>query len=307
MSSMQSKNRAMNSRVSALLKRSSAASAQCQKTRQWLPVAALCLGFSGATLAQQNTEGPELRLFTSTIVEDVRRTSEAASSMENGMIEVIETMDRQMAAFKASQCEGAGTEDTGCATMRQQLMSSYGEMLDQMSSALPEMDEAISRSRDGLKEALATQLGRNMNSTQLQELLLEEGKANVPIRARATGGRSRLSQRFEQYANLAAQSVGGAPRGRGALVVTAADMYLDMAEASELIKFTQDQIESTRLFIKLDQVMPGMTEQMELTVDGAKSILFGEPSDAQPASLELPPGADVTPGGEEVYVSPLEL
>lgn len=307
MSLSQRKERAMIFRAAVQLRLSPGTSLRSQRTVKWLPMAALCLGLAGGVSAQQSAEGPELRLFTSTIVEDVRRTSEAASSMENGMIEVIETMDRQMAAFKASNCEGAGTEDTGCATMRQQLMGSYGEMLDQMSSALPEMDNAISRSRDGLKEALASQLGRNMNSTQLQELLLEEGRANAPIRARAAGGRSRLSQRFEQYANLAAQSVGGVPRGRGALVVTAADMYLDMAEASELIKYTQDQIESTRLFIKLDEVMPGMTEQMELTVDGAKAILFGEQSDAQPSALELPPGAEVTPDGEDVYVSPLEL
>lgn len=271
-----------------------------------LPVVALILSVSLSVNAQQSGEGPELRLFSSDIVESIRSTSEAASSMENGMIEVIETMDRQMALFKASNCEDAGQSDTGCAEMRSQLMGSYGQMLDTMSEALPTMQTAIDRSRDGLKRSLSTQIGRKISATDLQDLLLEDNAPRATTRQRRNG-RSGISKRFEQYFGLVAQNVGGVSSGRGALAVTAADMYLDMEDASELIQITQDQIDRTRLFVQLEEVMPGMTDQMELTVNGAKSLLFGEPDESSSLDLETPPNFDPVPGSDSAYTSPLEL
>jgi len=260
---------------------------------------------SATATAQQSGEGPELRLFSSDIVESIRSTSEAASTMESGMIEVIETMDRQMALFKASNCEDAGQSDSGCAEMRRQLMGSYGQMLNKMSEALPQMQQAIDRSRDGLKKSLGTQIGRKISATDLQELLLEDNAPRASSRQRRAGG-SGLSKRFEQYFNLVAQNVGGVSSGRGALAVTAADMYLDMEEASEMIQITQDQIERTRLFVELEQVMPGMTEQMELTVAGAKTLLFGESDEASNLDLEPPPNFDPAADSETAFTSPLE-
>jgi hypothetical protein len=166
------------------------------------------------------------------------------------------------------------------------------------------MAQAVNRSRDSLRNRLASQLGRGASPSDLQSLLLDAGA--VPERARrggvGTSGGTRLSERFRQYHRLVAGAAAGARGGRGALAVTAADIYLDMQEAGELIALTRDEIARARLYADIDQALPGLTPQMEYTVEGVKRILFGE-ADTQIAVAE-PPGGSAAPGA---YTSPLEL
>lgn len=270
-------------------------------------VVALATALPVSAIAQSAT-GPELKLFSSTIVEDIRRTSEAAESMESGVLESIEYMDQQLALYKASNCESAG-EDSGCAEMRRQLSQSYGTMIDAMDAALPEMQSAIERSRDGLKQSLVSQIGRGLSPTNLQSMMLDENKPHRSAKASArsrTGG-AKLSSRFQQYYTLVAGSVGSSRRGRGALAVTAADIYIDMEEASELIQLTTDEIARTKIHIDLEQAFPVMTEQMEVTVAGVKKILFGEADEAMLATIEPPPAEQASEAGTGAnYASPLE-
>lgn len=284
---------------------------QSIKTTPCVLVSIVLLSTAGfpAISQAQNATGPELRLFSSTIVEDIRRTGEAAQNMESGVLESIEYMDQQISLYRASNCETAG-EDAGCAEMRRQLGQSYGTMLDAMEGALPEMQSAIERSRDGLESSLATQIGRGLSPTGLQELMLDEGGPATPARrARSAGtGGAKLSQRFQQYYTLVAGSVGGTRNGKGALAVTAADIYLDMQEAAELIQLTSDEIARSQIFIDLDQAMPGLTDEMEMTVEGVKRVLFGEETGSGDPSVQPPPvetaGADNTGAN---YSSPLEF
>lgn len=256
----------------------------------------------------QGATGPELKLFSSTIVEDIKRTSEAAESMESGVLESIEYMDQQLALYKASNCESAG-EDSGCAEMRRQLSQSYGTMIDAMDAALPEMQSAIERSRDGLQKSLVSQIGRGLSPTNLQSMMLDENKPVQRTRSSSSSrpGGAKLSKRFQQYYTLVAGSVGSSRRGRGALAVTASDIYMDMQEAAELIQLTTDEIARTKIHIDLEQAFPVMTEQMEVTVEGVKKILFGESDDAMLASIEPPPAELASETGTGAnYASPLE-
>lgn len=279
-------------------------------TRCSLAGVAILIVMGGTSAAgAQGVTGPELRLFSSTIVEDIRRTGEAAETMESGVLEGIEHMDQQLALYKASNCESA-SDDSGCSEMRRQLGQSYGTMLDAMEEALPEMQSAITRSRDGLQGSLVAQIGRGLSPTGLQHLMLdEEGPEQSSAAARPErAGSSRLSQRFQQYYTLVAGAQGGIRGGRGALAVTAADIYLDMQEAAELIQLTSDEIARSQIMIDLDQAMPGMTEQMELTVDGVKRVLFGEEEGLADPTMQLPPvvaSSEDAPTG--VFASPLEF
>ena len=274
-------------------------------TRTTLSAVALAiastLGAAAPALAQG--DGPELRLFSSTIVEDIRRTGEAAAEMETDVVGSIEEMDRQLELYSASGCEGV-EDDSGCGEMRRQLGATYGRMLDAMAEALPPMKEAISRSRDGLQGSLSRELGRGQSPSELMTMLLEDGTAQ-PIGSRPGGGDGNsLSERFRQYHSLVAGSAGGARRGQGGLALTAADIFLDMQDAVEFIDMTQDQIARSQIFVELDGSMPALTAEMESTVESVKRTLFGESEGDRPAVASLPRTESAEPGAFE---SDLEL
>jgi len=265
-----------------------------------LAVACFAVFGAGAASAQQGAEGPELRLFSSTIVEDIRRTGEAAATMELDVIGSVEAMDRQLELYQASACDGAG-QDQGCGEMRRQLTESYGAMLDAMGEALPQMEDAIARSRDGLQQSLVSQLGRGASSTELMTLLLDDGGGTASSRPTRSDGSTRLSERFRQYHSLVAGSSNGTRGGRGALAVTAADIYLEMQEASELIAITRDEIARAQIANDIELALPRLTDEMEATVEGVKRVLFGE-GDAAAATVATPPprtGDTVGPGDFE--------
>jgi hypothetical protein len=197
-----------------------------------------------------------------------------------------------------SKCDGA-VEDPGCARIAKQLGASYMEMLDIMAQRLPDMERAVNSTRTSLEKRLRSELGLKMTPWTLQETLLgnqPDGAEPVQPKLRGRSG-LRLSERFRQYYSLVAQS------GRQAdhsLAVVAADIYLDMDEASVLIAQTQEEIGRATLLEELNQSFGVITPEMQQVVDGVKSILFGE--SGQVVELAGPP-----PGvGQTEYESPLE-
>ena len=242
--------------------------------------------------------GPTLQLFPTTVLEDIKETGQVAEQMETGLQDVIARLDRQQQLFVESKCEGA-TEDPGCASIQHQLGATYMEMLEIMSSRLPDMERAVNSTRDSLETRLRSELGLKMTSWTLQENLLGSEPDSTEAVQPKLRGRSglRLSERFRQYYTLVAQS------GRSAehsLAVGAADIYLDMEEASTLIAQTREEIGRATLLEELNQSFGVITPEMQQVVDGVKSILFGE--SGQVVELAGPP-----PGmGETAYQSPLE-
>ena len=107
----------------------------------------------------------------------------------------------------------------------------------------------------------------------------------------------RLSDRFKQYFNLVAAHRDGPAKS---LAVVAADIYLDMEEAAQLIAATQEEIGRATLMEQLNQSFGIITPEMIEVVGGVKSILFG---DAESTALVAgPPPGSV----EQEYRSPLE-
>ena len=251
--------------------------------------------FASATAAT-----PTIRLFPTTVLEDIRRTGTVAAEMETGLQDAIGRLDQQRRLYDEAKCDGA-ENDPGCARIAKQLGATYLEMLNIMAERLPDMERAVTNTHASLEKRLRSELGNKMTSWTLQETLLGKSSEAKQEAAPVLRGRSgiRLSQRFQQYYNLVATS--SASASEHSLAVIASDMYLDMAEASDLIARTQEEISRATLMEQLNQSFGIITPEMQEVVNGVKSILFG---DYEPdALISGPPPGSV----EEEYRSPLEL
>lgn len=245
-------------------------------------------------------QGPVVRLFPTTVLEDIRETGQVAEAMENSLQEVINRLDLQQQLYTESLCQGADG-DQGCERIAKQLGATYLDMLNVMSERLPEMEAAVTSTRNSLEKRLREELGQRTTPTTLQNTLLGEGAdARAPRERPALRGRSgvRLSDRFKQYYELVATHRSGPS---SSLAVVAADIYLDMEEASQLIAATQQEIARASLMEQLNQSFGLITPEMAEVVSGVKEILFGE------TSREAPIAAPPYEIGESEFVSPLAM
>lgn len=246
--------------------------------------------------AKANT--PTIRLFPTTVVEDLRQTSNVAKEMETGLQEVIGRLDQQQQLYLESKCEGAES-DPGCQRLSKQIGATYLEMLSIMEERLPDMEHTVNNTRLSLEKRLRSELGNKMTSWTLQETLLGGNSETASAPAPSLRGRSgmRLSERFRQYYQLVASS---SSKTDQSLAVLASDIYLDMDETSELIARTREEIARATLVEQLNQSFGTITPEMMEIVGGVKSILFGEESTEYPIAGP-PPGSF-----EQAYRSPLE-
>ncbi len=263
-----------------------------------VPVALALAAGSIAQHAAAEPTGPTLRLFPTTVLEDIRETGAVAEELETGLQDVIARLDRQQQLYVESRCDGAEI-DQGCQQLARQLGATYLEMLDVMDQKLPDMERAVTSTRASLERRLRTELGEKLTPWTLQETLLGNRPDGSSGKAPALRGRSglRLSQRFTEYYQLVAQ---GNRSSDSSLSVIAADIYLDMEEAETLIAQTREEIARATLLEQLNQSFGAITPEMQDVVGNVKSILFGETSaDVQVAAA--PPGTF-----ETEYQSPLE-
>jgi hypothetical protein len=264
-------------------------------------VSALSAFLTVATLAaghaQANT--PTIRLFPTTVVEDLKQTSAVAKEMETGLQEVIGRLDQQRELYLGSKCEGADN-DPGCQQLAKQIGATYLEMLTIMEERLPDMEHTVNNTRLSLEKRLKSEIGNKMTPWMLQDMLLggDEGEAAAAPSA-SLRGRSgmRLSERFRQYYQLVASSGSNSDQS---LAVLASDIYLDMDETATLIARTREEISRATLIEQLNQSFGAITPEMMEVVGGVKSILFGDEATEYAVSAAPPQQS------EESYVSPLE-
>jgi len=257
---------------------------------------ALALLFPAAVLAQSNT--PTIRLFPTTVVEDLRQTSSVAKEMETGLQEVIGRLDQQQQLYQESKCDGAES-DPGCQRLAKQLGATYLDMLGIMDERLPDMEHTVNNTRLSLEKRLRSELGNKMTPWTLQETLLGGNPQATKAPSPTMRGRSgmRLSERFNQYYQLVASS---GSKNDQSLAVLASDIYLDMDETSELIARTREEISRATLIEQLNQSFGTITPEMMEVVGGVKSILFGDQADY--VQVAGPPPGSI----EQAYKSPLE-
>jgi len=276
--------------------------AQNRTSRRALFYACLALLFIGtASVATQQAFAttPTIRLFPTTVVEDLKQTGNVARDMETGLQEIIGRLDQQQELYQESKCDGAD-DDSGCQRLARQIGQTYLEMLTVMDERLPDMEHTVNNTRLSLEKGLRNELGKKMTPWTLQETLIG-GKADQSATKAAPTlrGRSgmRLSERFNQYYKLVATS--GA-KGDQSLAVLASDIYLDMEETSILIQRTRQEIARATLMEQLNQSFGIITPEMIEVVGGVKSILFGD-ADSTALVAGPPPGSV-----EQAYRSPLE-
>ena len=234
--------------------------------RHLIPGLALAFFLPPAAFAQANA--PTIRLFPTTVVEDLRQTSSVAKEMETGLQEVIGRLDQQQQLYNESKCDGAES-DPGCQRLAKQLGATYLEMLGIMEERLPDMEHTVNNTRLSLEKRLRSEIGNKMTSWTLQETLLGGNKQGTKPPAPTMRGRSgmRLSERFRQYYQLVASS---SSQNDQSLAVLASDIYLDMDETSELIARTREEIARATLIEQLNQSFGTITpEMMEVEIGRA--------------------------------------
>lgn len=265
-----------------------------------LTLYSLVLLIAAPSLSASASNGPIMRLFPTTVLEDIRETGAVAEKMEDNLQDVIARLDLQQQLYNESRCEGAD-DDPGCERIARQLGATYLEMLESMEERLPSMEEAVKNTRTSLAKRLKQELGQNSTPGKLQDLLLGRIQ-QIPTEAESVAlrGRSgvRLSNRFKQYYNLVATRNGGPTQS---LAVVASDIYLDMVEAGDLIAATRQEISRATLMEQLNQSFGQITPEMNEVVNGVKSILFGDDSLNSPIA-SLPDHA-----AETAFISPLEI
>lgn len=245
--------------------------------------------------AHAGSTAPTIKLFPTTVLEEIKHTGNVAAEMETGLQGVISQLDQQQKLYMDSKCEG-NEGDPGCERIARQLGKSYLEMLDVMADKLPEMETAVNATSNSLEKRIRKELGQKKTSWTLQELLIgEEGGSAARTTQPSLRGRSgmRLSDRFSQYYQLVARSGG---KTNSSLAVIASDIYLDMQETSSLIARTREEIARATLMEQLNQSFGTITPEMQEVVAGVKAILFGEEQDVLP--MAIPPAGPVEYGYE---------
>ena len=258
----------------------------------------LSLAISCFVATPVQADSPTIRLFPTTVMEDLRQTSSVAKEMESGLQEVIGRLDQQQQLYQDSKCDGAES-DSGCQRLAKQLGATYLDMLGIMEERLPDMEHTVNNTRLSLEKRLRSELGNKMTSWTLQETLLGGNQQSTDVSAPTMRSRSgmRLSERFRQYYQLVASS---SSQNDQSLAVLASDIYLDMDETSVLIARTREEIARATLVEQLNQSFGTITPEMMEVVGGVKSILFGEET-VQIQIAGPPPGSF-----EKAYRSPLE-
>ncbi|MBT4161524.1 MAG: hypothetical protein HOC70_09160 [Gammaproteobacteria bacterium] len=263
-------------------------------------IPALLLFVTAPVFSADTSNGPVMRLFPTTVLEDIRETGEVAEKMEDNLQDVISRLDLQQQLYNESQCAGAD-DDQGCDRIARQLGATYLEMLESMEERLPAMADAVNNTKQSLAKRLKQELGQKSTPNKLQDLLLGRiEKVPTESQSVALRGRSgiRLSNRFKQYYNLVATRNSGPTQS---LAVVASDIYLDMEEASNLIVATREEISRAALMEQLNQSFGQITPEMNEVVSGVKSILFGE------EELTAPIAALPDRSVETAFISPLEI
>ena len=264
----------------------------------------LRLLFTGCLILQvaahASSSAPTIKLFPTTVLEEIKHTGNVAAEMETGLQAVIGQLDEQQKLYMDSKCEG-NEGDPGCERIARQLGISYLEMLDVMADKLPEMETAVNATSSSLEKRIRMELGQKKTSWTLQELLIGEESGNPATASQPSlRGRSgmRLSDRFSQYYKLVARSGG---KTNSSLAVIASDIYLDMQETSSLIARTREEISRATLMEQLNQSFGTITPEMQEVVAGVKAILFGEELDVMP--MAIPPAGPA----DNAYESALQM
>jgi hypothetical protein len=233
---------------------------------------------------------PKIDLFPTTVLNDLQSSVAATKAMDEQLADVINGMDMAHQTYKQSQCEG-NVGDSGCAALKKQIQQKYLEMLDVIDQVLPEVKNSMAQTHKSLGHRLRNQVGRQMTPMDVQNMLTGKGSTIDKINQAIKGNvKSRgLSKRFQKYYELVSSN------GRGEhLAIAAASLFMETDESLSLITQIQSEIASAKVQAQLDITMGELSDEMFATVDGVKTLLYGEEEAAA-----LPDTAPIMPESDE--------
>lgn len=228
--------------------------------------------FAGLVVsAQAQAAGPSVNLFPTAVLSEIKETTNTVTSMEKGLVPIVEKMTNQKELYDSTSCEGDQSGSSGCAEILQNISQTYVEMLDKMAEALPELKRSVRNSELMLQKRIATELGRKKTANDLQSDLLQGDFTPVKRQSPARSKRSMsaiLQRNFKR--------IEGAGRSNRTMMSTASDMYLDMRDTSIWIDRLDAQITRQKALTQLNISMGQLPEGMDETISEVVTMVMGE-------------------------------
>lgn len=210
-------------------------------------------------------------LLTPTIMEDFAESVTQSAAMEEGLLGVMETLEKQQAAYKAADC-GNGSDDIACKQIAKQMNAAYSDMLTKMEEGFPELQQTLARTARGL-QGQVLRLAKTNSIEQIQELLAGSGSSS----SGSSGGSNRgLANILQKRLDLIKRS-GSTPGGQ---VAQTTALYLDMDGSSAVINEMQAVISEQKLELQIRGIYGQLTPEMEQTIGAVQDIIFGDSGNA---------------------------
>lgn len=222
-----------------------------------------------ATLPTQAANQPTINLLPTTVIENLKQTAAGAKAMEDSLQQVIADLDAQKKLYDASHCEGA-VGDAGCQQIQTQIGQTYGQLLNTIETALPDIERNVSNTHAAVGQRLRTEVGLKMTPLGIERLVSaqqRQSEQNAGFKKH-----QRLSRLFGGLAQLVSQ------RGRGdSVAVMASGIYLDTHQVLQEIGQIQQDIAVAKLQLDVFEAYGQITPEMVGAVEGVKTLLFGDP------------------------------
>ena len=238
---------------------------------------ALALVIALVLPAGVSAQQPQIELFPSTVIEDLREAGEAAEAFETDMMPTITALQNEMAEYDKLNCRGA-VADPGCMQAERLLGNAYSKFLDSLNKHIPDMLNSMENIKETQGSSISRQIGRGLTPRQLEGLISTSGAGVVDDQAekilKGAGFEGRMSQRFGDYRTLVSSQAVNQQQGGTVLAMI---NYLDAHSSATQLRALQGDLLSQQTTLKL----PGAwgappSEQIRATVSSVQAVLFGE-------------------------------
>lgn len=255
---------------------------------------ALALAIALVLPAGVSAQQPQIELFPSTVVEDLREASQAAEAFETDMMPTITALQNELAEYDKLNCRGA-VADPGCMQAQRLLGNAYSKFLDSLNEHIPDMLNSMENIKETQGSSISRQIGRGLTPRQLEELISTSGAGGVEDQAQrlleGAGFTGSMSKRFEGYRTLVSSQAVNQQQGGAVLAMI---NYLDAHSSATQLKALQGDLLRQQSILNL----PGAwgappSDQMRATVSSVQAVLFGESTQ----TINDPP----TGGNEEEF------
>ncbi len=223
----------------------------------------------------QAAVSPTINLFPTSVVEDLKLSSEAAQGMEQSLHPVVKQLEEQYRLYQESKCDGA-EGDAGCAALKKSLGEGYKAFLDELLGSLPQVKSAMANIKNSVGGRIAKEMGGNMTPRDLQRMLDGNGQPAKRVRHISGKRKGRISSVLSKYREMVAMG----PNQGEPMAVLASDIYLDARETLEEVNMIQADIARAKVLIDVGGIYFDPSPQMMATVGAVKGLLFGEVSNS---------------------------